>query len=327
MPLTRARRQRNDLVPWLEKDEADATTLWKTFARTQAVAVRNYVSGDMLKKSFGRAHLEKLFEAYPDRVKKTWNVENGDGSNCKPEVILNRKSATSVGGTWYCSFIVQDNEDFLDRTLNSLPFSALTSRGSKVAVHRRCCWFFMGQNLKGTSMRGRPEHTDAVTGIHATWHLQLRGEKIWYLRPTEEVGLGRNAPSVRVVCRAGDLILVNTCMWWHRTEIPSTLACRDRVSLSVARDVTLKNREEEEEEEEAGLSKPGVPITSSNIECVYAPHRISKGSVVLTEDDLPDCELPTCASPNCEVAETEDGVGVLLAARDIESGEVFTIAR
>ena len=49
------------------------------------------------------------------------------------------------------------------------------------------------------------------------------------------------------------------------------------------------------------------------------------GTIILTEDQLPDCELPLSEDPTCEVNETEDGDMVLVAARDIAAGEWFSI--
>jgi hypothetical protein len=49
-------------------------------------------------------------------------------------------------------------------------------------------------------------------------------------------------------------------------------------------------------------------------------------TVLLRCTDLPDCELPISEDPTCVVAETEDGVGVIVAARDIGTGEWFSIA-
>ena len=52
---------------------------------------------------------------------------------------------------------------------------------------------------------------------------------------------------------------------------------------------------------------------------------IPAGTVVLTEDELPDCELPTSDDPTCMVAETDEGVPALVACRDIKPGEWFSI--
>lgn len=116
-----------------------------------------------------------------------------------------------------------------------------------------CAWVFIGQNVgkeseKVEAMRGRPEHTDAIAHS-GTWHMQLSGAKEWHLRPNaaatwpnsssllaaqELVMQHGTAPpaesqgSIRrlhLTCGAGDLLLINTRLWFHATQIPSTHAC------------------------------------------------------------------------------------------------------
>ena len=144
-----------------------------------------------------------------------------------------------------------------------------------------CAWIFIGQNVgtKGEeveAMRGRPEHTDAIAHS-GTWHMQLSGTKEWQLRPNggaawpkaasldaaqklvAQHGAAAHADSagsirrLHVTCRAGDLLLINTRLWFHATQIPSTcLPARGQVagaakrhalslpiSMSVARDFYL----------------------------------------------------------------------------------------
>jgi hypothetical protein len=134
-----------------------------------------------------------------------------------------------------------------------------------------CAWVFIGQNVgKGSeeveAMRGRPEHTDAIAHS-GTWHMQLSGAKEWRLRPNpaatwpdsssllaaQELVMqhGAAAPADRAIrrlhltCGAGDLLLINTRLWFHATQIPST-ACAAAsqklhlpISMSVARDFYL----------------------------------------------------------------------------------------
>ena len=63
-----------------------------------------------------------------------------------------------------------------------------------------------------------------------------------------------------------------------------------------------------------------------NVDGLFATARIAAGSVVLTEDEAAaGLELPTEADPNCEVCEDEEGSLVLVARRDICSGEFLSI--
>lgn len=38
-----------------------------------------------------------------------------------------------------------------------------------------------------------------------------------------------------MVVEAGDFLMINTRLWFHQTEIPSTRVAEDRLSLSYAR--------------------------------------------------------------------------------------------
>ncbi|KAG8459157.1 hypothetical protein KFE25_002564 [Diacronema lutheri] len=103
-------------------------------------------------------------------------------------------------------------------------------------------WFFIGANGGHEPLAGRPEHTDALSH-DGTWHYQLSGRKAWRLRPTDELlealvpkrrGAGGAAvprpPSAHeeIVCHAGDVLLINTRLWWHSTTLPRTVGARAR---------------------------------------------------------------------------------------------------
>ena len=99
--------------------------------------------------------------------------------------------------------------------------------------------------------------------------MQLAGSKVWSLRPNpsadwpagssvadaqelvrkhvEQQGAehGGEVARLRISCRAGDLLLLNTRLWFHSTQIPSTLGGEEGasaganhipLSMSVARD-------------------------------------------------------------------------------------------
>ena len=49
-------------------------------------------------------------------------------------------------------------------------------------------------------------------------------------------GASDRANVVKLTCRAGDVLLINTRRWWHHTEIPDTSSFPDQLSISYARD-------------------------------------------------------------------------------------------
>ena len=71
----------------------------------------------------------------------------------------------------------------------------------------------------------------------------------------------------------------------------------------------------------------GRPTSFINVDGLFASRAISAGSVILTEEDDACAELPTSERPNCEVVEDEEsGMLLLVAARNIRSGEFLSIA-
>lgn len=114
-------------------------------------------------------------------------------------------------------------------------------------------WFFIGRNVNihddstdsNTSashiMKGRTEHTDDIHHNGGTVHYQIVGDKTWKLRPTEELrercrnrsrdnntnvnNMGTEVNNELkdhyiVTVEEGDLLVINTRLWWHQTEIP-----------------------------------------------------------------------------------------------------------
>jgi hypothetical protein len=234
-----------------------------------------------------------------------------------------------------------------------------------------------------TSMlHGRPEHTDSVTH-DGTWHYQLSGTKIWRLRPTtellrrveeydnnqqlsvvsgtkrrrSELSNDKNAgdnnvdedstnlfSNIEVVCKEGDILFLNTRLWFHSTLIPP----QDVPSVSYARDVYLlpdstaddskkngvsnRNERDEEEEEEDDEEEES---TMKNVDGTYATEDIDAETVLFTEHTMPNCELHRSrTNPNCQVVELEDdnlgGEGsssymAVVTLRKIKAGEFFSI--
>jgi len=76
-----------------------------------------------------------------------------------------------------------------------------------------------------------------------------------------------------VECQQGDMIMLNTSLWWHQTAIPCTKTAKDNLSLSYAMDFHI-NREGEQANATSDMT---------NIESLYAMKDISEGDFVLTE--------------------------------------------
>ena len=91
---------------------------------------------------------------------------------------------------------------------------------------------------------GRPEHLDDV-GAMGTWHWQACGEKRWRVRPT--VGAtwpdGAMQPeedsAAWVLCEEGSIFLINTALYFHHTQIPTTRNSKSQLSVSLAREFYL----------------------------------------------------------------------------------------
>ena len=161
------------------------------------------------------------------------------------------------------SSILQKDDAALKKFFAKIPFSEPPLLKRAKATHDDGVWLFVGSNAAAkpkqsgkkrqreeppaAALRGRPEHTDAVDHS-GTWHVQLQGHKTWFVRPCADARdwgaappvLEEGAPGVvqeargglrlRVDCEEGDVLLVNTRAWWHRTDIPPQVnpLCRDR---------------------------------------------------------------------------------------------------
>ena len=247
-------------------------------------------------------------------------------------------SRESLGGSgarlprpWYASFVLSDAAE-TRACLRRCPRGGLGERDvpgveGADACHGSHAWFFVGDNRRGAGpLRGRAEHTDALAPtVRGTWHLQLSGTKVWYVRPAragapatrprkrrrgdgDGDGDGGDAAQAIVVSR-GDAILVDTRAWRHRTELPVD----DEVSISVARDFG-----DDDDGEDAG--------EYANVDAVVATRRLEAGDVVLSEHELPGCSLPRLEDANCAVAEAEDGTLVLVATTTIDVGDALAVA-
>ena len=209
---------------------------------------------------------------------------------------------------------------------------------------------------------GRAEHVDEV--MHSgTWHIQLAGSKTWYLRPNPDAHTWKDVSSdgvpnlrqylpetartennniphvqvqqsdggqVRLCCHVqqGDLFVLNTQAWYHRTELPVSHHLNSW-SISMAKDFNL----------------PEPPLICKD--------DVGEGEVILEEEDIPERfprtteqdEKPMEA--NCALAEVslegnKDGSNsvdgqeeeediettiVLVALRDVRKGEPLVLQR
>ena len=135
---------------------------------------------------------------------------------------------------------------------------------------------------------------------------------------------------------AGDIFMLNTRLWWHKTELlkDDTSEC----SISIARDfycpaVSLsskRQRSDEGNEEARGGNESNDSEDEdifTNRDGIYAAKAVSAGQVILTEAEMPDCELVRSQKPNAFVSENADtGEGCLVALRDIAPGEFLSVA-
>jgi len=210
-------------------------------------------------------------------------------------------------------------------------------------------WIFFGRNSKPSDdLQGRGEHTDSIDH-HGTFHYQWSGIKDWHFRPTQDLiqrmskgdycahpviekwshiyeGIEKDdTPKDRIDirCEEGDILLVNTKLWWHATTLPAqpeskTCSNMSVPSVSYARDIYL------ERAKNGSKDRGGSKMT--NLDGLYAANDIPTGTIVFRENDMPDCELHRTANdPNCEIVELEGGEGAIVACRDIRSGEFFCV--
>jgi U3 small nucleolar RNA-associated protein 6 len=260
----------------------------------------------------------RLFESLNAEDQVSWCIEQNKSNSPdpRPSAFL---SPLVTQDRAYCSFLVQKDAVHYEAVLQQLPFTKV--KGAE-CYYEKALWIFFGRNPLGhAALTGRPEHTDSVSH-DGTWHYQLSGSKEWYIRPSSQLlelwrkegkessfSLG-NDTEFHIVCDEGDVIMINTRLWFHRTELPASIV----PSVSFARDFRWH-----------GPSHHDGGMT--NVDGLYATEDIEAGTIVFTEKDMPDCELHrSSTNPNCEVVELEDGTGAIAALRNIQAGEFFCIA-
>jgi U3 small nucleolar RNA-associated protein 6 len=148
---------------------------------------------------------------------------------------------------------------------------------------------------------------------------------------------------IEVECKQGDIIFLNTRLWWHSTLIPP----QDVPSISYARDIYFTNAgprrdtprdadgtESVEDDEEGNDGEGGTgqeETAMTNVDGTYATEDIAAETILFTERNMPECELHRSSDPNCRVVELEDDGGLggsymaVVTLRDITAGEFFSV--
>merc|ERR1712146_146429 len=83
---------------------------------------------------------------------------------------------------------------------------------------------------------------------------------------------------LRVECKPGDVLLINTRMWWHQTNIECTKAANCKLSLSCARDFYL--------------GKQDAACDMTNVDGLYSAQPFKRGEVVVWESDIQIVQSP-----------------------------------
>lgn len=296
-------------------------------------------------------HLQYMLDTFQTATPKdqaSWCIESEDllKASTKPVDFLS-PSASKNG---YCSFVLQDDSTQSVTNLgnhysehSTLPLSAPPDDASSIifaVVVTSPYWLFVGRNTTTKNMVGRSEHTDGIQH-DGTFHYQLAGSKIWNLRPTEELRSKCDLEydmalldSYSYTVEEGDVLLINTRLWWHRTEIPGIESDENGssdneagLSISFARDIYLDGREPKEGDD-----------YMTNVEGGMAAAFIPKGTILLTEADPPVGRSANREKANCDLVQVDDYDNsdddddeeeriqmALVPTRDIDEGEFFII--
>jgi U3 small nucleolar RNA-associated protein 6 len=313
-------------------DSDEFQRIWDTY---QVVYLpRSAVAPATKDPSFSWKDIHAVFQGISDADKSSFCVETSSksqGADREPvptvESCFRVAPPNEVGTPYYCSFLVQKDEPALESLVSKLPVSRLHSAWH----HEPCVWIFYGGNLDKSpdNLQGRPEHTDSISH-DGTWHYQLSGIKHWLLRPTAKLldHWNENQPEIRdiwqkngqdyrvtVACQEGDVLVVNTRLWFHQTILPSQAV----PSVSYARDFWSRPKPDGDNDDDEG--------NMTNVDGLYATEDIEAGTILFHEHDMPDCELHRSKeNPNCELVELEDGSGAVVSCRSIAAGEFFCIA-
>jgi len=130
-----------------------------------------------------------------------------------------------------------------------------------------------------------------------------------------------SAPPFSFSCEEGDLLLINTRAWWHRTDINAQPGAG--FSMSYARDFYLSGAAA------STGSTMGDGAAKTNDDTLdprmYAARNFKAGEVVMLEDALPDGDLPRSSDANCSMAVLDDESEALVAVCKIVKGQPLTV--
>jgi hypothetical protein len=269
------------------------------------------------KRSSSATDVFSFLDHHADACQGHWSVENR-GQYETEQPLMDPKVVKDLADSFYVSTIIRKSNELALASLVALapppPIPTATYNGG--------AWLFVGKTGPGpkkrkrTSLMGRAEHVDDVTHS-GTWHYQLSGEKVWYIRPNQALwdmvdipdistsGLAeqteKGAWRLKVKVQEGDIFVLNTRIWFHCTELESTSAW----SMSIARDFYLPFQCPED--------------------------NVKEGDIILEEDDIPT-DIPRSDNPNCALAEVDDEetgascIVLIAISNDIQKGDNLSIA-
>jgi hypothetical protein len=209
---------RNSLVPCFDASSTDITrdAFAETFQRFRVVHVRNVTKGLVVEKGFTWRDICATFVALDSSDKDSWCIETKSGAvdPCPADFLKPVLTQSRA----YCSFLVQKDKHSYKKTLASLPMLELRWTDW---TYEPALWIFFGRNGLGNSdLEGRPEHTDSISH-DGTWHYQLSGRKLWFLRPSsrllehldiylspDERKMWNDSTSVCIECEENDVIVI-----------------------------------------------------------------------------------------------------------------------
>jgi len=193
----------------------------------------------------------------------------------------------------------------------------------KIKEHRR---------QKGKPLSGAKRTIDDANG---NYNCEISDENVFNYCDEE------GKEYIEVECKQGDILLLNTKLWWHSTLLPS----QDAPSISYARDAFFPSKETSDAGTEETLNVRDVEKNGQkrknpaqldqeessmiNIDGTYAAEDIEADTVLFSEHTMPNCELHRSkTNPNCEVVELEDEETgetymAVVSLREIKAGEFF----
>ena len=284
-----------------------------------------------------------------------WTCENAAGSDGLDDALaviekLTRRlqgATVDIPSQFYCSTVL-GSEAAAKVLKEAAPISEPSFLGCGKSLPQSAqLWVFMGLNdtstkrnrrpastsdsVDGENLAGRPEHTDSVA-CSGTYHHQVSGGKIWYVRPCVDSEAWKDSPApqlpkgrkrLRMHCEENDFLLIDTRAWWHETALPRG----SQPSVSCAREFFLPSEHGGEENAAAAAERAD---RFTNVDAMYAEKPIAAGDIVVTELDDPTCEAGRSEDPNCMLCEVEvdamERVMGIVAMRDIPTGDFITIA-